>query len=358
MGSSSSIIQQQQQQQQRPQPRIKSNINKKKNAHPGMDGFVHWYDVETSLYRIYTLTRHDNVEVVPPYVPHSYRGKISIALHVTNDTDFDINIYWVDYTGKYVLKGHLTPNNHGGSSSSVWTQTTWIDHPWVFENASDSTPLLYYVPYRVIPTLPGRASTTSSDDGTIGLHKFKLIPSSSSSSTDSTVDPFYIGIQDDIMPFPATKYFLHQPPLYGINWTLIHMSRYFSTNQGDLLVSFVDTLQKYLSNIINHPETVKYRQIRIASLKFNNLWNTPTLRGLLLCIGFVERGPYVELGNCHNDEPLSSDRIQDIALVSYKLNEWKVTNTNLSLSQQQQQQPMGALDGYGRAGYGRAGSIN
>lgn len=98
-------------------PRIRA----KSGMHPGMAGFAHWYDVETSLYRIYTLTRKDGEQVVPPYIPHSYRGNVSVFLHVTNSTRHVINVYWVDYKGAHILKGTIKPNH-------VWTQSTWIDH--------------------------------------------------------------------------------------------------------------------------------------------------------------------------------------------------------------------------------------
>ena len=93
------------------------------NHHPGMgmDGFNHWHDVETSLYRIYTLGRSDQ-DVVPPYVPHSRRGNVKVYIHVTNRTNRIIRVYWVDYKGKHILKGEMRPNH-------VWTQTTYIDHP-------------------------------------------------------------------------------------------------------------------------------------------------------------------------------------------------------------------------------------
>jgi hypothetical protein len=100
-----------------PPPRIKAS----NNAHPGMNEFAYWYDVETSLFRIYTLTRKDGQEVVPPYVPNSRRGNVSIFLNVTNSTNHTINVFWVDYTGKHVLKGTIRPNHN-------WEQTTYIDH--------------------------------------------------------------------------------------------------------------------------------------------------------------------------------------------------------------------------------------
>jgi hypothetical protein len=88
------------------------------------------------------------------------------------------------------------------------------------------------------------------------------------------------------------------------------------------------------------------------------------MKGLLLAVGFIDVGPFAELG-CH-DEPLSSEWIQDIALLSFLLNEWKNKNLNATTTnngdgqqqEQEQRQPPGATDGFGRAGFGRAGTIN
>lgn len=238
------------------------------------------------------------------------------------------------------------------------THTHSFSTAWVFENALDSTPYLYYVPYRVIPTLP--TAPTVGDDNEMALHKFKLIPPEGLTQWGDDPDPFYIGIQDDIMPFPAMKY-LNQP-LYCINWTLKHMIR------NNIIIPYssssysIDLLQIYLTNIMNHPDQIKYRQIRISNPKFQNvIWDTP-MKGLLLAVGFIDVGPFAELG-CH-DEPLSSEWIQDIALLSFLLNEWKNKNLNATTTnngdgqQQEQRQPPGATDGFGRAGFGRAGTIN
>jgi hypothetical protein len=97
-------------------PPIKATSNK----HPGMEGYNHWYDVECSLYRIYTLGRKDDVQVTPPYVPHSYRGTVPIHLRITNATKIPIKVFWVNYQGQSIFKGDLKPHH-------VWTQTTWID---------------------------------------------------------------------------------------------------------------------------------------------------------------------------------------------------------------------------------------
>lgn len=90
------------------------------NTRPGTKGFHHWQEVETSLFRIYTLGRNDGVQVFPPYVPHSYRGTVPIFLHVTNTTSIPIKVFWVNFQGQAIFKGTLRPDN-------FWTQTTWID---------------------------------------------------------------------------------------------------------------------------------------------------------------------------------------------------------------------------------------
>ena len=309
------------------------------NHHPGMDGFCHWYDMECSLFRIYTLGRKDNVEVVPPYVPHSYRGTVPINLHVRNQTTMTIQVYWVDYKGKHIPKGTMQPNH-------VWTQTTYIDHPWVFENSATQTPLLYYVPYRVIPTLP--QAPTVSEDG-VGRHQFTVCPPKHSSSLSS---PFWISVQDDVLPFPGIEHF--PTPAAASSWTLTHMSRMmagFGTT-GDPL-PLINTLIKYFENIVDDPSNTKYRQLRIASKAFSPIWQSP-LRGLLLAIGFVDVGMYAELG-CAT-KPLSPDRIQHVALATYQLQEWYAKELSLG-GVDGGQQPEGA-DGFGRAGYGRAGAIN
>ena len=110
-----------------PEATVTSETNSKKKNGPvvcyGLAGFHHWYEVETSLYRIYTLAHKDaSVQTIPPYVPNSQRGRVSIEIRVINRTGKDINVYWVDYKGNHVPKGMIR------KASGVWTQTTWIDH--------------------------------------------------------------------------------------------------------------------------------------------------------------------------------------------------------------------------------------
>jgi PUB domain/VHL beta domain len=306
------------------------------NQHPGMDAFCHWYDVQTSLYRIYTLGRHDGVEVAPPYIPHSYRGQTTVKLHVTNQTSAVLKVYWVDYKGHHVLKGTLKPNQ-------VWHQTTWIDHPWVFEGDSDDqpTPFLYFIPYKVMPTLK-ESPTTSEDDFETGLYKFAIVPPTNYQHSTK----YYCGVKDEIMPFSSNDHPIANTPVAGISWTLEYMSR--------LGISWddprIDLLQKYLSNIVQSPDVVKYRQLRTRSngIFGNSIWNSP-LQGLFLAVGFVEVQGNAELG-CE-DEPLSRERIQDLALLSYMVTTWK----QKEMKREFIEQPIGAMDGYGRAGFARVG---
>jgi hypothetical protein len=229
---------------------------------------------------------------------------------------------------------------------------------WVFEDALTSTPVLYYVPYRVIPTIP--EAPTIDSDGTTGIHRFALV------DTDTT-DTFRIGIADDVFPFPGSLHL--NEALKAIQWNLRHLSRANAVAVASIApLLAVDTLQKYLVNILNDPGEPKYRKLRIASKHFQPIWELSPLRGLLLAAGFVERGGFCTLGYCdnNNNKPLPPHRIQEVALISYLLSEWQRTNENTSnnnnsngsegAGQHQQQQPQGS-DGFGRAGFGRAGAM-
>ena len=247
---------------------------------------------------------------------------------------------------------------------------------WVFETAATATPLLYYVPYRVIPTIPTAVTINATDGDGHGVHRFALIDGCrgntshihgrNATTTADTEPEYHIGIDDAILPYPADRYFRADKPLEGVVWTLTHMSRYLAvSSSSELLFSYIDTLQKYLSNMMQHPDNLKYRHLRIASPKFQPLWQSP-IQGLLLAIGFVEVEGYVIYGllddSSASTSMLSSERIQDLALLSYLVNEWKLKHTTQSSSTAtgtpSPQQPTGASDGYGRAGFGRAGTMH
>ena len=320
-----------QQQQQQQQLRFKN----KSIYHPGMGGFHHWYDIETSLFRQYNVGRTDGVNVIPPYVPKSRNGQVRVALRVTNYYAATINVYWMNYQGHEESKGSIM---HG----ETWTQTTFVEHPWVFRMAPsqgniEEPLLLHYIPERVIPHLD-EAPTTEDAHPLVGVQRFSI-----TTPTDIAIRDNYIcSVHDDIMPHPAKHHF-HNPN-QAHNWTLLQMKRlaYFDYNPGAAL------LTKYLTNIAMHPENANYRHIRIANKKFaQGIWQTPA-RGLLLAAGFVEQHAFAELGTA---EPLSRSLVQDVSLVLFRL-EQCLTEMGLATTSAPAQQPDGA-DGSGRAGFRR-----
>jgi hypothetical protein len=322
--------------------------------HPGLRAFWNWCNVETSLFRIYTVSRTDHVPVVPPYNPSSRRGQVSVHLRVTNGTDMTIAVYWVNYKGREERKGNVRPG-------AVWTQTTWMEHPWVLREAvpigdvgttDEQQVLLHYIPYTILPTLP-ESPTVDPEDPTVGMHQFTIRPLDTTTATN----PYIVSIDDPTLPFPAEHYF--KTPTACISWTLMHCRRMMEAQLLD--PGMYTTLIKYLTKIVQHPEVAKYRQIRIANPVFHRLWQTP-IRGLLLAVGFVECGAYLELGSSassgSDSSPLRRDRVQDVALLLFQVEQSRLLtltgNTNTAVTRQQ---PLGA-DGFGRAGWGRAGGMN
>jgi hypothetical protein len=312
----------------------------KSSAHPGMTGFHRWYDVETSLYRQLQVGRTDGVDVIPPYMPQSRRGTVQVALRISNELtecgnrDQVINVYWINYKGQEDFKGSIR-------RGQTWLQTTWIEHPWVFRLSDTNDLLLHYVPDRVIPHLD-EAPTISDDDPTVGTHAFTFRPPTAQAEREH----FICSIDFPVMPHPASHHF-HNPD-QAHTWTLLHMKRqeYFTYHPG------ANLLTKYLSNIAMHPDKPSYRHIRISNRNFyQGIWQTAA-RGLLLAAGFVEQNAYAEMGM---NTTLPSNRVQDVSLVLFRLEQFKT-----KLEQEvpfSTQQPEGA-DGSGRAGFGRAGQMN
>ena len=211
------------------------------------------------------------------------------------------------------------------------------------QDANTGALLLYFVPYKVIPTIP--FAPTLGPDGRSGLFAFDIIE-----ADETHNNSYWIGISDKPLPYPSSTHF--DTPLKAIHWTLQHLSRHAQASRTDCFAVETATLQKYLLNIMDDPTVWKYRNLKLSSKHFVGIWNSP-LRGLLLAVGFVEDRGYCSLGV--SDAPISSDKVQEIALLSYLLNQWtrKATGSN----NPEQPQPMGAMDGYGRAGFGRAGAI-
>jgi hypothetical protein len=259
---------------------------------------------------------------------------VPISLKVANGTEHVLVVYWVDFKGKLVDRGKVTPGR-------TWLQTTWIDHPWVFCRADTDQPLLYYIPYRVIPTTK-QEPTVDPDEPEVGVHRFTILPPPESSGSSSDRAGWACQVADPVLPYPASDFFL--TPEIAVAWTLLHCHRMsFSMNiDWNILIT-------YLSKIVQNPNEPKYRKIRLANPNFAPVWNSP-LQGLLLAAGFVEHREYAYLGR--QDAGLSRERVQEISQLLYHLEQWKdYHNTSESSGEVQ---PQGA-DGFGREGYGRAG---
>eukprot|EP00977_Amphora_coffeiformis_P012330 scaffold3043_cov180-Amphora_coffeaeformis.AAC.22 len=291
--------------------------------HPGLDAFWYWCDVECSLFRIYSLGRKDGTAVHPPYIPRSRAGQVQVSLRCTNRTRRTIHVYWINYKGADVVKGKIFP----GAS---WTQQTWIEHPWVFRDSITDDTLLYYIPDRIIPTCQ-QQPTIDANDPEMGVHRFDFISAPPES-------PYWIQIDDPVLPFPAKDHF--RSPDHAADWALLHMHR--------MNYAHWDVLAKYLTNILHEPGNPKYRQIRIENRTFNStVWQTPA-RGLLFAIGFVEQGIHIELGTTRR---LTKEQVKQLSSLMFSISTWRRQN------ELPYEQPVGA-DGYGRAGFGRAGAMS
>lgn len=288
--------------------------------------FCHWHDVEASLFRVYTVAEKEKANeaysAVPAYNPSSQRGTVKLVLRVKNSyvpnnstQNSSIEVYWVDYKGKEVSKGTI---EHG----HTWTQTTWIDHPWVFR--ANGKVLLHFIPYRIIPST-SFAVTTEPDDPRVGTHSFSIC---------SSLDPqkFACQVEDPIFPYPARDFI--NTTTKAIESSLNHCIR-LNFNDWDLLA-------RCGMKILTSPSDERYRSFRIANKVFGpRLWTSPA-RGVLLAGGFYENLGFVQFGNSLG---LSINQNRELSQWVVLVQQWK-EKSNEEMGSFNQAQPMGA-DGYG-----------
>lgn len=285
------------------------------DRHPGLDAFRYWWGVQTSLYRIYTITRADGTTLdPPPYNPSSRRGQTSVDLRVTNETKDTINVFWINYKGGHESKGSIPPQH-------TWTQSTWIDHPWVFAKDDNESPIAHYIPYKIIPSVTPEAPTVepTTQSNLIGIHRFSIL--------EVAGNEYKHWIRDEILPLGNDI----QSEQQALDITLLHCVRtgYYHWN----------TLLRYFRYIQEDPDDPKFRQIRIANRTFSeHVWNTAA-RGVFYCTGWVEQGAYVELGTNR-----SYGRSLDSIIKMIEHSQRRADQGTSSV------QPEGA-DGFGRAGY-------
>ena len=281
------------------------------DTHPGFDPFLYWWDVQTSLYRIYTVHRWDGQHDPPPYNPSSRRGNTKVALRVTNHcAKRTIQVCWINYKGGYEDKGTIAP------AGGTWVQTTFIDHPWVLMDADTQEELASYIPYKIIPSVHPESVTVDDDGGgdTTGIQRFTV-----EDAPDGADD--CCRIVDPILPFR---------PAIDSEGDLLKLALLHCLRTGYI---GWDVLLKYLENLDKG-----HRVIRISNPTFHDaVWNCAA-RGVLLALGFVEEGAYVQMPVRWSE----SWKQTVLDVVRFYKQRSETTTCN---------QPDGA-DGYGRAGYG------
>jgi len=146
----------------------------------------------------------------------------------------------------------------------------------------------------------------------------------------------------------------------AVAWSCQQLRREDVVYHGSGIAS-AKLLSRYLRNIRASPDEPKYRRMRIGNPNFQrHVYNTGA-RGVLLALGFVESYGQMEVysGNDANDNTtttaLHPDRVQQVeealAVVDEALRIME-GGADIALVQ-----PEGG-DGYGRAGFGRAGGMN
>ena len=366
---------------------------KSQTNHPGLHGYYNWLSTITSLYRIYAIPYYENSTISSsssssnnnnnynnatyhqahlPMHPSSERGNVPLYIEVTNLTSHNtISVYWVDYKGNEIYKGSM-------SRGGMWTQTTYIGHPWTFrigtnnndddDNGGEENVLLRYAPFRVIPTIVG-AETSRVDSNNEGIQKFTLrdVPNQYvlyNSETGRLYTPV-VWVEDEMLPEPPLKLysdinndnttsFTTNEMNYAIQWSCQQIQREDAIYQGNGLISSKNLLQ-YLKNICLNPDAAKYRKLRLGNRIFQSTIYNTGARGVLLALGFEEHYGYLECGPGGEQPMLSSRRIQQIS------DAMMIVNHTLKMIQDGTssvvQQPEGG-DGYGRAGFGHAGGMN
>ena len=329
---------------------------------------VDWVFDDNTTATTNAIGRKQYHPAVLPMHPSSERGKVPVYIEVTNHTTQHeiINVYWADYTGNEIYKGSI--RNGGG----MWTQTTYIGHPWTFRvGPGEEGVLLKYVPFRVVPSIVGDHSRIEEEEGEItmegGIHRFELhdVPemmTNSNTNNDSAGKRSrpVCWVEDKVLP---------ESPLHvsssktaasslsagminnAIQWSCQQIRREDVIRHGNGIAS-AKVLLQYLKNIQLHPDKPKYRQLRVSNRTFQRTVYDTGARGVLLALGFEELYGYME---CGPNTVLGPDRVRQVCDAIVIVNETlQIMEDGIDSNLVQ---PEGG-DGYGRAGFGHADGMN
>jgi hypothetical protein len=140
----------------------------------------------------------------------------------------------------------------------------------------------------------------------------------------------------------------------AIEWSCSQIQREDAASPGVGIAASKRLLQ-YLHNICLHPDNPKYRKLRTGNrIFFESIYSTGA-RGVLLALGFEEYFGHLECGPSEG-EALNYERLRQIS------DAMMIVDRTLKLMMMMMEkssdavvvQPEG-VDGYGRAGFGRAG---
>lgn len=321
--------------QQQPQQQNEVVFQQTSSQHPGLQGFYHWQDALSSIYRVYQIGSTTQDGMIIPMQPRSERGYTPIELQVKNELDHPIHVYWLGFKGEEKPRGIIEPYD-------VWYQTTWIGHPWIFKYQEKL--LVHFVPYRAIPSTAKAPTTTSSEDNTtapVGIHCFSIQKPTFVSMSQNHI----CHIHDPIFPLPGDISRIEK----AITWCCRQYEREQVIYENS---SCIRTLLQYLQNIVDHAydDDTPYRRIRIANPIFQNqIWITAG-RGVLHALGFVDHGAHLELGPLPNRHSLINNAIFSLKQLLVVPNQQPINNNNND-DNNHLQQPRG-IDGSGRANFG------
>ncbi|KAL7539184.1 hypothetical protein ACHAXR_011427 [Thalassiosira sp. AJA248-18] len=316
--------------------------------------------------------------------PSSERGKVPLYIEVTNHTSHNnIDVYWIDYKGNEIRKGSIP--NRGG----VWSQTTYVGHPWTFrigdnEKSVDheENVLLKYAPFRVVPSIVGAETSRVEPNGNVeGMQTFvirdvplghHIMTTSNNNTEEQGVMVPVCWVEDKVLPEPPlttlvsnndSRLTSSSPEIqHAVHWSCQQIQREDAIYHGKGITSAKRLLQ-YLKNICLHPDEPKYRRLRLGNRIFQETIYNTGARGVLLALGFEELYGYMECGPGGGGEGgnnmLGHDRIQQISDAMVVVNETLMIMEGDGNGDGSDvlAQPEGG-DGFGRAGFGHAGGMN